>query len=157
QIRAEDPRLPKLTFAQGETVFTLQHRDHVMALHSALATIVAIGLISTFWIATAWPEGAGAAGVAAVPRALFPAQDDPVPNIVGFLVAAVIALVIDAIYLFAILPRAHDFEMLVLAFAPVFLVLGAFNSMPATARATAPITFIAATQLALSSSYNADF
>jgi uncharacterized membrane protein YccC len=157
QIRAEEPRLAKLTFAQGETIRTLQHRDHVMALHSALATILAIGLISAFWIASAWPEGGGAASLAAVACAFFAAQDDPVPNIVGFLVAAVIALVIDAIYLFAILPLAHDFEMLVLAFAPVFLILGALTSMPATARASGPITFIAATQLALSSSYNADF
>ncbi len=47
--------------------------------------------------------------------------------------------------------------MLVLAFAPVYLILGALASMPATARAGGPIAFIAATQLALSSSYNADF
>jgi uncharacterized membrane protein YccC len=47
--------------------------------------------------------------------------------------------------------------MLVLAFAPVFLILGVMASMPATARAGGPIAFIAATQLALSSSYDADF
>jgi len=74
-----------------------------------------------------------------------------------FVIAAIIALTIDAIYLFAVLPQAHDFEMLILAFAPVFLILGALTSMPATARASGPISFIAATQLALSSSYNADF
>ena len=157
QIRAEEPRLAKLTFAQGETIRTLQHRDHAMALHSALATILAIGLVSAFWIASAWPEGGGAASLAAVACAFFAAQDDPVPNLVGFLVAAVIALTIDAIYLFAILPQAHDFEMLILAFAPVFLTLGVLASMPATARAGGPIAFIAATQLALSSSYSADF
>jgi uncharacterized membrane protein YccC len=156
QIRAEDPRLAKLTFAQGETIHTLQHRDHVMALHSALAVILAIGLTSAFWIASAWPEGGGAASLAAIACAFFAAQDDPVPNIVGFLVAAIIAIIVDAIYLFAILPQAHDFEMLVLAFAPVFLILGALASMPATARAGGPIAFIAATQLALSSSYSAD-
>jgi uncharacterized membrane protein YccC len=157
QIRAEEPRLADLTFARGETIHTLQHRDHMMALHSALATTLAVGLTSAFWIASAWPEGAGAASLAAVACAFFAAQDDPVPNIVGFLVAAIIAIVIDAVYLFAILPRAHDFEMLVLAFAPVFLILGALASMPATARAGGPIALIAATQLALSSSYNADF
>ena len=157
QIRAEEPRLAKLTFAQGETILTLQHRDHVMALHSAVAATLAIGITSAFWIASAWPEGAGAASLAAIGCAFFAAQDDPVPNIVGFLVGAVIAIVIDAIYLFAILPQAHDFEMLVLAFAPVFLILGALASMPATARAAGPIAFIAATQLALSSAYSADF
>ena len=157
QIAAGQSRLAEMTFAKAETVRTLQHRDHVMALHSALATALAMGLISAFWIGSAWPEGAGAASLAAVACAFFAAQDDPAPNILGFLIAAVIALVIDAIYLFAVLPRAHDFEMLVLAFAPVFLVLGALTSMPATAKLCGPITFIAATQLALSSSYSADF
>jgi uncharacterized membrane protein YccC len=157
QIRAEDPQLARLAFAQGETIITLKHRDHLMALHSALAAILAVALISAFWIATAWPEGAGAASLAAIAAAFFAAQDDPVPNIVGFLFGTVIAIVIDAIYLFAILPQAHDFEMLVLAFAPVFLVLGVLAGMPATARAAGPIAFIAASQLALSSSYNADF
>lgn len=132
RIRAEEPRLAKLTFAQGETILTLQHRDHVMALHSAAATILAVGLISAFWIATAWPEGAGAASLAAIACAFFAAQDDPAPNIIGFVMAAVIALTIDAIYLFAVLPQAHDFEMLILAFAPVFLILGALASMPTT-------------------------
>jgi len=80
-----------------------------------------------------------------------------VSNIVGFLVAALIAQAIDAVYLFAVLPRTDGFEMLVLAFAPVFLVLGALTSMPSTARLCGPISFIAATQLALSSSYSADF
>jgi len=157
QIRTEEPRLAKLTFAQGETIITLHHRDHLMALHSALATALAIGLISAFWIATAWPEGAGAASLAAVACAFFASQDDPAPSMIGFLVAAVIALVIDAVYLFAILPQAHDFEMLVLAFAPVFLILGVLASLPATARAGGPIALIAATELALSSSYSADF
>jgi uncharacterized membrane protein YccC len=157
QIRAEQPRLARLTFAKGEAVGTYYHRDHIMALHSALAVIVAIAVISAFWIATAWPEGAGAASLAAVACAFFAAQDDPAPNVLAFLVAAVIAIVMDAVYLFVVLPRAHDFEMLVLAFAPVFLVLGAMMSMPATARVSGPIAFIAATQLALSSSYAADF
>ena len=154
QIRAEEPKLATLTFAQGETIRTLQHRDHVMALHSALATVLAIGLMAAFWIASAWPEGGVATSLVAIACAFFAAQDDPVPNIVAFLVAAVIAIIIDAIYLFAVLPQAHDFEMLALAFAPVFLTLGLLASMP---RAGGPIAFIAATQLALSSSYNADF
>jgi uncharacterized membrane protein YccC len=56
QIRAEEPRLVNLTFAQGETIRTLQHRDHVMALHSAAATILAVGFVSAFWIATPGPK-----------------------------------------------------------------------------------------------------
>jgi len=156
QIRADEPRLTKLRFAGG-AILTLKHHDHLMALHSALAAALAIGLISAFWIASAWPEGAVAASLAAVACAFFAAQDDPVPNIVAFLLATFIAIVVDAIYLFAILPRAHDFEMLVLAFAPAFLTFGLLAGMPATARAGGPLAFVAATQLALSSSYSADF
>lgn len=156
QIRADEPRLTKLRFAGG-AILTLKHHDHLMALHSALAAALAIGLISAFWIASAWPEGAVAASLAAVACAFFAAQDDPVPNIVAFLLATFIAIVVDAIYLFAILPRAHDFEMLVLAFAPAFLAFGLLAGMPATARAGGPLAFVAATQLALSSSYSADF
>lgn len=156
QIRADEPRLTKLRFAGG-AILTLKHHDHLMALHSALAAALAIGLISAFWIASAWPEGAVAASLAAVACAFFAAQDDPVPNIVAFLLATIIAIVVDAIYLFAILPRAHDFEMLVLAFAPAFLAFGLLAGMPATARAGGPLAFVAATQLALSSSYSADF
>lgn len=90
-------------------------------------------------------------------RAIFAAQDDPTPNMLGFLVAAAIALVIDAVYLFAVLPRANSFEMFVIAFAPMYLLLGAMMSMPATFRIGGPIAFIAATQLALPGSYAADF
>jgi uncharacterized membrane protein YccC len=157
QIRAEQPRLARLTFAGGEAIATYYHRDHIMALHAALAAIFAIAAISAFWIATAWPEGAAAATLAAMACSIFAAQDDPTPNMLGFLVAAVIALVIDAVYLFAVLPRANGFEMLVIAFAPVYLLLGAMMSMPATARVGGPIAFIAASQLALSGSYAADF
>ncbi len=157
QIRDEQPRLATLTFARGEAVATYHHRDRLMAVHAALAAICAIAVISAFWIATAWPEGAAAATLAAVACAIFAAQDDPTPNMLGFLAAAAIALVIDAIYLFAVLPRANSFEMLVIAFAPVYLLLGAMMSMPATARVGGPIAFIGASQLALSSSYAADF
>jgi len=95
QIRAEEPKLAKLAFAHAETIRTLQHRDHLMALHSALATVLAIWLMSTFWIASAWPEGGIATSLVAIACAFFAAQDDPVPNIVAFLAAAVIAIIID--------------------------------------------------------------
>lgn len=157
QIKDEQPRLARLTFAGGRAVGTYHHRDHVMAFHSALAAIFSVAVISAFWIATAWPDGASAASLAAVACAIFAAQDDPTPNMLGFLLAALIAMLIDAMYLFAVLPRANNFEMLVLAFAPIFLVLGAMMGIPATARVGGPIAFLSASLLALSGSYAADF
>jgi uncharacterized membrane protein YccC len=157
QIRAGHARVPHLAIPPTPLARGILHRDHTTALHSAGAVIVVIGLLSAFWIATAWPEGGIAVGLAAVACCFFAAQDDPVPNVIGFLTAAIIAIVIDAVYLFAVLPIVHDFEMLALVMAPVFLLLGAFAAMPTTAPVCGPIAFIAAAQLALTTSYSADF
>jgi uncharacterized membrane protein YccC len=157
QIAAGSPRLPDLALHPDQVAGRLRHADHVMALHSAVAAVVAIGVICAYWIGAAWPDGAGAAALGAVACAFFAAQDDPAPSIMAFLRGTVVALVLDAVYLFAILPQARDFETLALAMAPAFLILGVLAGMPATARAAGPITFIAATELALSSSYSADF
>jgi uncharacterized membrane protein YccC len=157
QVAAGSPHLPELAMPAAETRGLRGYRDHLMALHSAVASVVAIGLLTTWWIATAWPEGSGAAALGAVAAAFFAAQDDPVPNILSFLLAATIALMIDAFLLFVLLPQVYQFESLMLVLAMVFLPLGAFISMPATARAAGPIAFIGATQLALSNGYSADF
>jgi uncharacterized membrane protein YccC len=157
QIAAGSPVLPALAFAPAETEPTPQHHDHVMALYSAAAGALAIALVCAYWIIAAWPEGGGAAALTAVAVSFFAAQDDPVPSILKFLGATVVALVIDAVYLFAVLPLVHDFEILALALAPVFLLLGLLMAVPATAPVGGPIAFIAATELALSSSYSADF
>ena len=157
QIAAGRAALPKLAYAPAGREPAPQYRDHVMALYSAIAGALAIALVSAYWIAAAWPEGGFAAALTAIAVSFFATQDDPVPSILKFLGATVVALVIDAVYLFAILPLVHDFEMLVLVLAPVFLLLGLLMAMPATAPIGGPIAFIAATQLALSSSYSADF
>jgi uncharacterized membrane protein YccC len=157
QVAAGSPRLPELAVPAAETEGLRDHHDHLLALYSAVASVIAIGLLTAWWIGTAWPEGAGAAALAAVGAAFFAAQDDPVPSLVAFLLAAIIALTIDAFYLFVVLPQVRDFEILVLVFAPVFLLLGLFMTIPATARAGGPIAFIAATELALSNGYDADF
>ena len=157
QIAAGQPKLPDLAIPPAEIGRLLLHRDHAMALHSAVASILAVGVMAAYWIASAWPPGGQAMALSAVACAFFAAQDDPAPSIVAFLWGAIAALVIDAIYLFAILPQVHDFEMLVLALAPVFLIIGALASMPATARTFAPLGLLIAILLALSSSYSADF
>lgn len=157
QIRDGGAHLPHLAIPSTVTAGSVLHNDHATALHSAGAAVLVIGLLSAFWIASAWPEGGIAVGLSAVACCFFAARDDPVPNVIGFLMAALIGIVIDAVYLFAVLPLVHDFEMLALVMAPFFLLVGAFAAMPATAQICGPIAFIAAAQLALTSSYNADF
>jgi uncharacterized membrane protein YccC len=158
QIRAESRRVPELLVPVHLTAHARQHRDHLMALHSAFASVLAVGVISAFWIAAAWPEGGEAVSLAAVATALFAAQDDPAPEITGFIFGVLVALVLDAVYLFVILPQADGFWMLVLALAPMYVPLGVLAAMPArAARAAGPIAFVSATLLALQSRYSGDF
>ena len=158
QIRAESRRVPELLVPVAVTAHARQHRDHVMALHSAFASVLAVGAISAFWIAAGWPEGGEAASLAAVATAFFAAQDDPAPEIMSFIVGVVLALALDALYLFVILPQVDGFGMLVLALAPMYVPLGVLAGMAGrAARAAGPIAFVSATLLALQSSYSGDF
>jgi len=73
-------------------------------------------------------------------------------------VGVLLALVLDAVYLFVILPQVDGFGMLVLALAPMYVPLGVLAGMPGkAARAAGPIAFVSATLLALQSSYSGDF
>jgi uncharacterized membrane protein YccC len=157
QIAAASVTLPPLAYARTERSEAPQHRDHAMALYSALAGGLAVVLVCAYWIASGWPDGANGAALTAVAVSFFAAHDDPVPNILKFIGAVIIALVIDAVYLFAVLPLVHDFEMLALVLAPVYLILGVLIAMPPTAAIGGPIAFIGATLLALEGSYSADF
>src|SRR5262249_24670564 len=72
------------------------HTDLGIALLSGLAAAVAMGICAFFWIATAWPDGAGAIAFAAVACTLFASLDDPTPTIrnLAFLLALCIPIVI---------------------------------------------------------------
>jgi len=108
------------------------HRDHGMALRSALAAVLTILLCCAFWIATAWPSGAASPMMAAVMCCFFATQDNPVPAIKSFIKWTVISMPVAAAYILFVLPAVHSYEMLALAIAPVFLLAGAYMPSPAT-------------------------
>ena len=130
-IASETPKPPARRITARARVGAALHRDHGMATLSALAAVLSIGVCCLIWIATAWPDGALAAQLAAVVCCFFATQDDPVPAIVSFLYAAVTAIVLDLVYLFAVLPRIDGFPMLVLVLAPTFLLIGIGIARPA--------------------------
>jgi uncharacterized membrane protein YccC len=109
------------------------HRDHGMALRSALAAAATILLCCAFWIFTAWPSGAAAPMMAGVACCFFATQDNPVPLIRMFVKWTVISMPVAAFYIMFVLPAVHSYEMLVLVIAPVFLIGGVFMPRPATA------------------------
>jgi len=117
------------------------HLDRGMALVSAAAAVIATLAGCAFWILTGWPSGAAVPMMAAVMSCFFATQDDPVPFIKGFLVWTIYSVPLSAFYLLAVLPALHSFEMLVLACAPVFLVLGVLIARPATFGRAMPFLF----------------
>ena len=67
------------------------------------------------------PRCSGAVTLAAVSCSFFAAFDQPAPLIFSFFSAAVIGTLASGIYLFGILPNAHDFPMLIIYFAVPFM------------------------------------
>ena len=94
---------------------SVRHRDPGMALLSSTGAFIAITVTCAIWIATGWPDGSAAPMMAAVACSFFATFDDPAPYIVSFANSAIIGAICAALYLFAVLPLATNFEMLTLA------------------------------------------
>ena len=143
--------------APAVEIAAARHVDHLLPLLSALGVALAIALNAGFWVATGWPDGASAPMMAATALALFANRDDPTPALVEFTVWSGVAIGVMGVYLFAVLPLASSFEMVVLALAPAFMVFGLMMALPATAGKGLVVAFNGATLLALQGSYAADF
>lgn len=157
QVRSGRADMPPLALAFGTGPDGTRHRDRAMALLSAFAAALSIGLICAFWIASEWPEGAVAALMAAVLGSFFAAQDDPVPALLHFLYDTAIAIVIAAFYLFVVLPQIEGFVVLALVLAPAFLALGALIAVPATYMRALCILLQTIMMMTLTDAYSADF
>ena len=132
------------------------HLDYRLALRSSLAALIAVFGCCVFWIVTGWPDGASAPTNAAIMCCFFAASDDPAPAQRGFLVWTAASMPLTALYLFAILPQVHDFEMLMLSFAPLLLPLGMLCAIPRWQSRVMPMMMALAGGLSLSSRFSAD-
>ncbi|QDP25543.1 FUSC family protein [Bradyrhizobium cosmicum] len=135
----------------------VRHRDRGLALWSAAGAAGAILICCAFWIGTGWPDGASAPMMAAVACSFFAAQDEPARFIRSFGLWSLVAIVVVAIYLFALVPAISHLEVLVVALAPAFLLYGFLIARPATAGTGMALAANTATLLALQSTYSADF
>jgi uncharacterized membrane protein YccC len=106
------------------------HRDRGLALRSCFGTIAAIMIGCALWIATAWPDGAGAVLIAGVCCALFGNADNPGPLIFQFLIGSALGILIAAPYAFVIMPRVTDFVTLAAVLAPALLLIGFILAHP---------------------------
>jgi uncharacterized membrane protein YccC len=128
-----------------------------MALWSGAGAVIAIFISCGFWIASGWPDGATAPMMTAVGFSLFAVQDDPAPSIRSFTCCSILGIAVVAVYLFAVLPRISNVEMLVAMLAPPFVLFGILIARPTTAFVGLALAITTTTLLALQSSYSADF
>lgn len=133
-----------------------RHLDLGMAGFSALSAGIALMAYCVLWIGIGWEGGGNGAMMAAVTAAFFAAQDDPAPSMLSFLTWAVVASLVAGIYLFGIFPAIHDFPMLVLVLAAVFLPLGALLHRPRTMLIALPLVVNLTALLSLQNTYNAN-
>lgn len=126
------PRPKDFAFQVRAFAMPSRHRDRGQALLSAVVSFATTIVCCTFWILLSWPEGGTAAMMAAVAGSLFAAQDNPVPSIKTFAKWAVVASIISGVSVFGAFTHVHNFETLLLAFAPWLLAIGLLISRPET-------------------------
>ncbi|PPU09802.1 FUSC family protein [Xanthomonas arboricola] len=160
--RTQSSLLQRLTWSPRDTTdapaaaSTPRHIDFGMAAFSALSAGFALMAYCVLWIGIGWEGGGNGAMMAAVTAAFFAAQDDPAPSMLSFLTWAVVASVVAGIYLFGIFPAIHDFPMLVLVLAAVFLPIGALLHRPKTMLIALPLVVNLTALLSLQNTYNAN-
>ena len=132
------------------------HTDPGIALLSALAAAIAMGMCAFFWIATAWPEGAGAIAFAAVASTLFAALDDPTPTIRNITLILALCIPIVFVYQFFVLPAIGGFILLCVVLAFVLIPAGLLMAIPAYAPVGLALALGFCVEMSLQTSYTAD-
>jgi uncharacterized membrane protein YccC len=152
-----DPDSLGLAYTPDASSPAVLHRDHGHALWSAAATALSVLACCAFWIASGWTDGATAPIFAAVLGSLLACADDTLPTFRGYYRVFLAVIAVNGIYTFAVLPRVTSLEMLVVALMPTFLLFGWLAARPTTARLGSMLAIYTSVQLALNSSYSADF
>lgn len=106
------------------------HRDHRLALRSALGAFVGILLSCVLWIATGWSEGATAVSIIGTACVLFGTIEAPAPHVMRYLVGSCIGVAVGLLYGLLIFPALSDITGLIAALAPVLLLCGSFLARP---------------------------
>nr|WP_281418598.1 FUSC family protein [Ancylobacter oerskovii] len=144
-------------FRHRRVVSRARYYDFGLMLFSAGSCVLATLVLSGFWILSGWSNGSGAVMMAAVACSFFAAMDRPAPFIRTMAVLTGVSVVIAGVYQFAILPMVHDFEMLVLVFAPPFLLLGLIIPRPQFNMLGVLMAVNTASFVAMQNRYNVDF
>ena len=132
------------------------HTDAGIALLSALAAAIAMGLCAFLWIATAWPEGGGAVAFAAVACTLFASLDDPTPVQRALTMILALCIPIVVVYQFFVLPAIGGFELLCAVLAFTLIPAGILMAIPAYAAIGLALALAFCIEMGLQTRYTAD-
>lgn len=105
---------------RGEIRFVYR-TDPAMAILNGVRAMLAVMLVSAFWIITAWPYGASAVMMVAIACSLFAPAADPARAINAGLLGGCIALPASFLCKFFILPAMDGFVLLCAVLAPFLL------------------------------------
>ncbi|MXN17926.1 FUSC family protein [Pseudooceanicola sp. GBMRC 2024] len=108
------------------------HTDYGMALLSALALVIVMGLGCTFWIWSGWSYAAGAVQMASILCSVLATIDNAVPVMKKVLGLMLLALALAFAYQFAILPMLDGFLPVAAALGLVLIPCGVLLAVPAT-------------------------
>ncbi|PWK35121.1 FUSC family protein [Cupriavidus plantarum] len=134
-----------------------RHYDHGMLLFSTGTIALGIFVMGMIWIWSGWADGAGAVALGAVACCFFAAADEPAPMIQTFFNANVVAVVMAMVLLFAVLPIAQNYELLVISFAIPFLGIGLLIAQPRFAPIGLALGVVTATDIGVQGAYSANF
>jgi uncharacterized membrane protein YccC len=90
------------------------HRDHRIAWINGVRAFLAVAAAGAFWIASAWPNGAGFVIITATACSLFSATPQPGQNVMRFTIGALIALPSAFICNFYLLENVSGFPLFAL-------------------------------------------
>ncbi|WP_337267242.1 FUSC family protein [Oryzifoliimicrobium ureilyticus] len=144
-------------FRNRRIIQDVRHYDLALLAFSAAVAFSGTLAASLFWIFTGWQNGAGFVSLTAVACSFFATSDRPAPLILAMFKWTAISLVVAFVYLFGILPLLNSFEMLVIAFAPPFLLLGLLITRQRYGMFALLLAVNSANFIALQDRYSADF
>ena len=104
--------------------------DPVPAVLTGARSALAVGITSTFWFATGWPNGSVAVIFAAIVCSLFASLDQPDKISMAAAVTVLIASVPAFATQFYLMPLAVDFPSMAVALAPLMLTCGFIMAQP---------------------------
>lgn len=151
---AQPAQIPTESRAVKGYVF---HRDGLAAARTALGAFTIILSGCLVWIYSAWPDGGTAVSILGVCCTLFGSFDTPAPHIVKYIVGSAYGVTASLIYSFVLLPQITDFNVLVAALAPVYLLAGSLQARPPTTFMAMGITLTLPILCELGAHYSGDF